>query len=447
MKRKIYGIVIVMFCAALLTGCGGKQPHGPERKQAGETDTAEADDVALTPIADVRSALEDDIQALRDGKYKNLVPDDAMSFYFPETMTEVYELSLEESREITVDEAQPFFSELFDFLLPGRLTEEEKAYEFRVACNEDFHEDKYPYSCPTVQEYIQNVEGKRNGEDDFWILMTDTPEWYLAVTLSGEFLGYRDGVAEKYNGYPVNISGKYFLTDNNPVYKYYGLPDLGSEDTYQLLDGEMSVRDAVASTEAFLNDIASRGLCCADGKAFPVRVMGCLVVDMGDGHYGYSMRVMPEYKGVIFGANPMKTGDFALHTIPVSEDSYDNYPGIAYMVQTDKVNGAQDPFMCTNGDVKEVDCSDRILPLADAAKILSEKLTGHVAFGVESIAFVYESKSVKERPTARSIRPCWSFQVRDKVNGSLQFMYVDALNGNCVHMYTQRPEDSLWEEG
>ena len=117
------------------------------------------------------------------------------------------------------------------------------------------------------------------------------------------------------------------------------------------------------------------------------------------------------------------------------------------MVQTDKVNGAQDPFMCTNGDVKEVDCSDRILPLADAAKILSEKLTGHVAFGVEIIAFVYESKSVKERPTARSIRPCWSFQVRDKVNGSLQFMYVDALNGNCVHMYTQRPEDSLWEEG
>lgn len=391
MKKTLRFIIILTLCCLLpiMSGCAPEGDTDPE----------------FLPVTEIRENFSKYVEDVRSFEFDNLDFSNA-EFKFPE----IDSISLLERSVLTgksVQELYDFFSASLDTFVPGEFSEEEKQDKIIFYGGK---KDEGP--APTLKEYDSDSENPWPAIDDEKCFM-DMAWGVLRWLDNGDLIRW-EGQERK--------PGMGMLNDGSREVAEY-ISDLDSEKKYELINGEMSVKDAVAFANDFLQttDFSPYE---TDTKSKVVKV---LVVDIGKGKYGYDLIITDEYKNVLFDYPEVNDhlGGGILIENPYDSSTYDTLPHHVNMIEADKVYNFIIPAEHSSFEEKEIYAS--IIPLKRAAKIVSELYSGTMDLSVQRVEVVYLTCS-------KYVEPCWKFLMH--CNGCCYHTFVNMHTGE-IHVYVE----------
>ena len=432
MKKVIKTFVSIILCCSVImtSGCASDPRSGSAPVSGSDTgsvipNVSDTDPVSypdarfdLVPISEIRENFSQITDELRESEFVNLDFSKA-EFGFPE-IDSISKLSLSVPTGKSPRELYDFYCESLETLLPGVYSDEGKfdLMEF-IYWNYDTNERHNL----TIDEY----ELINDDEYEPPILFTDkkcfmqglwgTVEWFAADDLN-RWLGKE--------GSPLlsSLGDDLYYKDEIHTVDYIPDPE-NCTDKYELINGEISVKDAAE----FVNNFLETTVFSPYEQDAKTKLLAADVVDIGNGKYGYGFLTVYEYNNVLFDYPEMNEVDRG-HLVPNDYDDrrYSYHTGDVSMIQTDKVFHFMVPVF--GKSIEEVETYTSAITLRDAANIISEFFSNYMNFTVtrvEAVYLTYEQTSV----------PCWKFTMR--CSGDVYNTFVDMQTGE-VHLYIQRGE-------
>lgn len=200
-----------------------------------------------------------------------------------------------------------------------------------------------------------------------------------------------------------------------------------AEDSYTLLDGEMSIGEGSdAVEEYFLEDDARIR---RDGVSLKAENIAVYEMHELEDYYYYEYSMRRFYYGIPLATSEDGTYSF-YGTYHIAGEG-----GRAYVANHDGVTA-----YAGISDGKEMIpllSEDSLISVAEAAEILSESLASQINVSVDLIELVYLDLRFEgsEDPTETIYFPCWCFSGKNRVKDEKIALYVDALTGD-VYYYT-----------
>lgn len=221
----------------------------------------------LSPIPEVRESFVEESNKLKSQTFDNLNFENTY-FSFPD-VNEVYSFEYKITDfDISADDAYDYMCRRTDELFHGMFSNEEKVKEIKFY---DVGTTEYP----TLEQY------KALEEKNYPYILSNHPttgikrgnECLLRV-LNGVLWSYDDGTLARLNGFTGNL-GSFDALSKFPV--IYRTENIESEKVFHLLDGDISIADAVNSAEKLLLELnlSEREL------PFKMRIRNVNVLDIG----------------------------------------------------------------------------------------------------------------------------------------------------------------------
>lgn len=206
--------------------------------------------------------------------------------------------------------------------------------------------------------------------------------------------------------------------------KEYGLND-NLEEEYQLLNGTISIRDAVNFVENYFNTSMPYEM----NKEAKIKVTHINVLKAAEDVYIYQFVTSRNYKGISFEAGGMAWD--CIH-----DTQYDKDRAYAYMINTDEIavycgyhNGNTDSIEST-GEITKV-----VTP-ESALHIVSEEIGSNSEYKVSKMEIVYRNQiinetSVEGRESAGV--PCYKITGINNNDTRETYFYVELETGNISY--------------
>lgn len=369
-------------------------------------------------FSEIRESFEKDVENIKNKEYDNLNFDKA-EFSPPPQIDSISELKLVKLAGKSPDELYDFFCKAVDTLTDNKYTDEEKRYEIRFADGKHDESKPYPYTWPDIDEY-------KNGwkTADPWLVIDDTN--YFIWLGGGVIHKFNNGDLADYDGVErVDglLEGYTILTHQHVFYT----EDLTCTDTYRLVDGEISIADAVKFAQNYIDEFDYTPY---DDANLPKPVIYAVnVFDIGGGYYGYDFMTTYEYNGVWFDRYEAKKGERGWHGSMTDYDnrSYGSWMGFADMIKTDEIHTFGGIWF--GYDVVEAEPTTEIITVGSAADAVSEFFSGYMNFTVTEVSLTW-----LHTDNAQEAYPCWKFKMY--ANGEIYHTFVDVITGE-IHLYVQ----------
>lgn len=382
-------------------------------------------------ISEIRSGFSGSVERLQNKSYDNLAFANT-EFSFPNELDSVCELTLSPLKGKSVDEIYEFFCGAVDILTDNKYTDEEKKYEIRFVdakddtdgtqlANDD--EKPYPYNCPDIDEY------KNGFETDYpWPTMENND--YSIDMMFGVLRSFDDGALMEYDGKTDALRQMYFMIGAAGHNVVFYTEDLTCTDKYKLIDGEISIADAAAFAQDYLDSL---NLTPYEGNIPKPQIVAVNVVDIGKGCFGYNFVVAYSYKGAYLNCSDRKGNDMG--TVLVENDydkrSYSDSTGSMDMIRTNEIHRFFD--IAYGVYITDGEPHTSIITLEAAADTVSEFFSGHMSFSVESVSMVWLPVKNSDE-MARQAYPCWKFKMNS--NKEIYHTFVNMITGE-VYLYIQ----------
>lgn len=345
----------------------------------------------------------------------------------------------------------------FEYPTTQFLTDFEAAFKYlfpdREINSDYFKYDKYlgfdsSHGALSKVGYVKDTE---NVPDKITLIYDEMPErtevWTSPVYMMVPYeIGESGGEINK--GEAAYIAGKIEydpLTGLNPsdtynklssfypsaFFKTVGTYTPQSEKSFKLSDGEMKICDAVRFAEDYMNNIPiSTGLM----RNIRASVYSVDVLQLDDNTYGYYFNTEPSFGGVIY--EPAFEGSYS------GSRNYDaTMLGTALMVRSNDVDQIKGIF--GNAWTFDVNVCQEIIPVEDAIKKVSEKLSQSVTFEVISVDLVYVGEYAKDEQGYVDIdtydaarRPAWRITTGNLNDDRSYICYVEAVDGKFSYFST-----------
>ena len=462
MKRRILTLIMA-FCLTLLCGCNKSDLHTSQTgSDIGDNSQGNTDSDALVfadfvgeypenPIP-ILTLNEDEIRSVIDAQ-SNLKCADDLYINAPENAS-VYEYSTYGVHvpqfEYTGDQFRKDFEATFKYLFPDReINMDYLKYEMFL----DYDYEKVTYT--TEEGYVKDKETLPGMVEFYYDEMPErTENWnspvYVELRLE---IGSGNGVINKgeatylagkvdYGEDGSETTGTYIKLSSFEPLGYF--EDVGkyppySEKSFNLLDGEMKICDAVKFVEDYLNNIPiSTGLT----RNMRTRVYCVYVLRIDDSTYGYYFRTEPQFQGVNY--EPVVYGSFS------GNKRYDGSGGAAFMIRSDDVDYIH--AICGHEWTFDVSACKEIVPFETAIQTISQKLSKRVEFEVISVEFVYvkefdkdEEGHIKIDTYEARYRPAWRITTGNRNDDRTYICYVEAVNSEEFN-YFSTPGITYYDE-
>lgn len=412
----------IILCMGIM-GCGNKAEPGTTAQESdtgissvqettftsGETEEQKTGN--LVSVKDAREDIAKALDALRDGGYSNLSGD--LSFVqFPEadsfsSIQLIYERD-EQSILEYAEEAKKFFSQFQD------ITEENVIIILPDGKN---------IPLPTAKKKLES--GEENYDDAFSIMYIPEDNGremqFLRIKLytwtnRGVIAGLDDEIVAHPEVHPYE--GEYYDLRNHEI----------PEVTVQLLDGEVSIDEAI---ETFNQEINENYYLENPNSDLTFQVCGVQVSQITEKNKAYRLYARRIYNGIPFDAFNQRNSAWAeLENFEVPEMKV--WFSEAMMIEKDRLD-------CTTECDRVCKVEERgepiteVLPLTEVLGKLSEVLTEGSSFQVKSIDFTYCSDPTDEDEfeTIFSGRftPCWKITLQNEKDKSVMNFYINILTG------------------
>lgn len=209
-----------------------------------------------------------------------------------------------------------------------------------------------------------------------------------------------------------------------------------SEESFNLLDGEVRICDAVKFVEDYLNNAPiSTGLT----RNMRTSVYKVQVMKLDENTYGYYFQTCAQFMGVNFEPAVLGSGS-----------NYDYYGSIgeAFMIRSDDVDYINS-FWGTSWTFDIENCSS-VVPVETAIENISQKMSSSVTFEVDTVEFVYveyyktdENGYIDVDLYEGHVSPAWRITMHNPNDGYEYMCYVDAVDGGNFRYYRRVGEMSF----
>lgn len=382
-------------------------------------------DITLQKISELREELDTQINTVKNAQYKNLHTTEDFVVKIPDTDT-LYDLTLtkpEMDFAAYYDKFDKTFNREFDDIYAEE--EKEKLYHAMTSATGSS-------TYGTDAQLLANRFDKLiSGEEELDELYVETDKAYLAMfTFSNGIYGMNhDGTVKRANADRTKVFLS-FGTDYFDVVKNY--LDVDSEDRYEILDAELSVKEAAEMAKNLIveNEYSYGG--SIEPEIYQVKVL-----DIGDGKYGFSFTITASYKGVMFEADELQK-DGIIHTYGENklDHDYKSFAPNAFMME----NGKFDSFTRGESDYSATETAthDSVISFEDAAQILSDKFGPGMNLSVSRANLMYSPmyRLSDDNNADMAAFPVWKFRCHNSVDNFKYVIYVNAINGNVEYYIT-----------
>lgn len=420
-KRLAAALSLVIFTLSLAAGCGGSS-------DSSNSDNAEIK-MEKAELSGIAENFSESIETIKNTEYDNLNFKRAV-FTAPQ-IDKVSELTVTPLTGIDTDELYSFFCDTVDKLTDNRYTDEEKKYEIRFVDAEldykfDEEEPKYPYNHPNIDEY-------KNGIETEYPWPTIHNDEYFIDMMYGVLRGYDNGALIEYDKADWGLGrAMYFMINNNEKHHAYRyVEDLSCEDTYQLLDGEISIKDAAEFAQNYLDNLDFTPY---EGNIPTPKIVAVNVVKIGGEYYGYNFITTVEYNGMDFNYSNYDGSDCGVTLIQTDYDerSYGNSAGSIDMIETDKIHHFLS--IAEGVEITEGEPQTSVITLEAAADCVSEFFSSSMDFTVQTVSAVWLTTKTPNELKTETAYPCWKFRM--SANGDTYHTFVNMLTGE-IYLYVQ----------
>lgn len=418
---------ILALCVALcFTGCADKGSLGEQTSQTDNSSYSETSGdiptdyetentaIERTSVSTVRDTFDEEIEALRAEKFDNISFENLKTYSFPDVseITAYKVTRYEDGNDLSPEQFFENFITYYNYFGGGELSEAELAEEVTVVVKgEDEH-------C----NYNQFQELNKDGELTIVHISLEVSDIYLAYFGRGPYWYIDDALTERHtseNGTAPRSPMK--VSVDTPIVYY--TEDMSCTDVYQLIDGEISIADAVEKVNAILAEIAEQ---CDDNMCERI-VCAVKVLDMGDGYYGYEFTTTPVVDNIRYAYADTRS-DAGGYYFYAEEGHLGNGAGsgdYATVLTSEKLH-----TLTNSGGWKEitpVDVYDSIVPLKTAAENAATLLSGEMNFKAKSVTLVYDLKGDSD-----DLVPCWRFVLENSLNREQYYhVYVNAITSEA----------------
>lgn len=200
-------------------------------------------------------------------------------------------------------------------------------------------------------------------------------------------------------------------------FEYVGTFPSDSEESFMLLDKEISIKHAVQFFEDYIANIP----CTSSNSAYGIHVNEVSVYKADDEHYCYEYTTSRIYDGIPF--------DYAYDG---TETDANKDLATAIMIKSDDVDVLYASYRAYA--VSEETPHTEMIPFKEAVKITSDKMTDYVDFQVMRAELMYRSKgnisgSWLIGEDKEPVYPSWKFLLYNPNDDSYYAAYVNALTG------------------
>lgn len=286
---------------------------------------------------------------------------------------------------------------------------------------------------PIIGGYARNKKALLNGDYPTPWLWFNSDRGMIQMYPNGSLQSVTCDAAYKLD-YPDGDSvAMYCAADENTIVDRIHVPvnNFESSISYQLLDKDFSLTDAVSATKQLLQD-ADKGV---SNEQLLADVTDAWIVDMGNGVYGYHFWLTSKYNGIRLDTMPMNKGLGADHDDSNCNHYYDLYPGYAFMIESNKLDSIMAFGFKRAYQISNIKQQETVLSYEEAERKLSESLSGASKIEISRAELVYTPYFDDEEQNNNHlfVDAAWKFAAKNQNDGYDYIFYVDSLSGEVEY--------------
>ena len=218
----------------------------------------------------------------------------------------------------------------------------------------------------------------------------------------------------------------------NPEERYkaiatYYMDDINLEDEYKLLNGTISIRDAIDYVEKYFN---GNQLPYDKAPEVEEKVAKVEVFEIAKDTLCLEFTLRRKYKGLVFEYGPL-SGTY-MGAIP----PYENDHTRVIMVETDEID---ERLGMGNGMImeQEGEAVTQVVSLESAIQKVSRQIGKNSKYRVDSIEMIYRNELVHNDGFYNVYKgtPCWMFQCVNQADNKMTTFYIELISGS-INYYT-----------
>ena len=442
MMKKVLSVFLSGAFLLTLAGCNKKdslyEDGGSQNVTQSVTDTPqsttgsiessapESPEIPLQKISELRVRLDDQVNTVKNTDYVNLHFTDDFVAKIPDTDT-LYDLTFTRA-EADFKTLYEKFDKIFDNEFGDIYTEADKEKLYRTFVYEDLNDPSSYY----LDDLAKHFDDLMNGEN-FVELSVSTDKAYLCLLrLGGGAVHelFHDGIINR--AQPDEMPDLVLFeseSDYFDVVKNY--LDVDSGDRYEILDAELSVKEAAEMARKITAENGYSWGGSLDPDVYQIKVF-----DIGEGKYGFSFTLTPSYKGVRFDSYEFRVDNsFTTRTEKMAHE-YDLYMPTAFIMESGKFErfSVGDAAYSAAEDAE----IDSVISFEDTVQILSGKFGTGMNLQVSWAELLYSGMYPvnEEDHSVKKAFPVWKFKCHNKTDNLLYFIYINAVDGSIDYYVT-----------
>ena len=288
-----------------------------------------------------------------------------------------------------------------------------------IVYNQNEDDGKHAW-YPKIDNYLEQIQ---NGNIDInSFLYRDTNNNKYLWWLSSEASPHWMNKGEAYSLIKTDDTkvSSWIPSDmNNKVASYFN-DGTHNDETYRILDGNVSIGEAVTYFE---KDYLSSLPCDFDSN-YSIYVSTIDVYNIHDDIYCYVFQFSTAWNNIPFD----RMGEVFSYQDPSHQYTVS---GEALMIKKNDIDAFVDLSFPNISEIEEP--IENICTLENAVDIMSNTLTKGVKFELQTIEFIYKGNYSDDYETAH-LEPSWKFVTRNPNDDLYYCVYVNAVNNECSYM-------------
>lgn len=352
----------------------------------------------------------------------------------PKTIDHLCEFTYGTSYQLEPEKELEEFKRIFKYLFPSHELDENCLYAYAVVQDENPEEQDlfktHFHSLKNSDNLNAYLNGTLGDPDLMRHLMyteeqfprEDSVSLFYRSPFGNDYCVFNKGVCNRLTA-NQNGEDKYYayeqfrLNDSDFGFEFVGSYPPDSEETFMLLDKEISIKDAVLFFENYVASIP-----VSEEPIFGVHVNNVDVYRLDEEHYGFEFINSRIYDGIHF--------NFVWDGCSIDGLNRDMSYGI--MVQSSDVDHIYAPFSAYKA-YDETQYS-QFVPFEEAVLTVSEKMTDYVGFEVTRAELIYRYKpntgaGINVGETLYPVYPSWKLTMLNPNDNFTYVAYVNALTG------------------
>lgn len=352
----------------------------------------------------------------------------------PKTIDHLCEFTYGTSYQLEPEKELEEFKRIFKYLFPSHELDENCLYAYAVVKDENPEEQDlfktHFHSLKNSDNLNAYLNGTLGDPDLMRHLMyteeqfprEDSVSLFYRSPFGNDYCVFNKGVCNRLTA-NQNGEDKYYayeqfrLNDSDFGFEFVGSYPPDSEETFMLLDKEISIKDAVLFFENYVASIP-----VSEEPIFGVHVNNVDVYRLDEEHYGFEFINSRIYDGIHF--------NFVWDGCSIDGLNRDMSYGI--MVQSSDVDHIYAPFSAYKA-YDETQYS-QFVPFEEAVITVSEKMTDYVGFEVTRAELIYRYKpntgaGINVGETLHPVYPSWKLTMLNPNDNFIYVAYVNALTG------------------